>query len=391
MEQEKRNRRASTRFSPPQSSTNSSPSRRSLSSSRASSKPSTSKDAKKYEVEEILAKRIVGKYVQYFVKWKGYDKRFNSWIPKENCGECEWIIERFEENYYPKTPTQALSTTSSSVSKPSTPKSTTRMRSGISFSTSYSPTPPQPANQALSGSSFAISTPPTRKRSRTSFSTSLHNLQLKSPTPSTPKRSRSSFGSPLFPQIPKLPYSSPYPFPRHSSFSQSLNEQNTSALHSLDLNQNVVYSAPEENGILLEPDQADLIPYANEGALIPYENQGALISYANEGALIPYANQNPFLYVPEDQNALNLAPDENIVLPDPNENVINPVQPAPQRVKKSVHFDEPLKVTTKEYDKYEFDNDEYKKEDEVDFNDRLDYDEEQDETDFGDETESEED
>uniref|UniRef100_A0A914QHA6 Chromo domain-containing protein n=1 Tax=Panagrolaimus davidi TaxID=227884 RepID=A0A914QHA6_9BILA len=52
----------------------------------------SSNDDKKYEVEEILEKRVFGKVIDYRVKWKGYDNRYNSWTPKENLGVSFLII-----------------------------------------------------------------------------------------------------------------------------------------------------------------------------------------------------------------------------------------------------------------------------------------------------------
>ena len=38
---------------------------------------------KVYTVERVLMKRKRGKKIEYFVKWKGYGDKFNSWIIKE--------------------------------------------------------------------------------------------------------------------------------------------------------------------------------------------------------------------------------------------------------------------------------------------------------------------
>ena len=39
---------------------------------------------KVYTVERILKKRNRGKKIEYFVKWKGYGDKFNTWIIKED-------------------------------------------------------------------------------------------------------------------------------------------------------------------------------------------------------------------------------------------------------------------------------------------------------------------
>ena len=39
---------------------------------------------KVHTVERILKKRNRGKKIEYFVKWKGYGYKFNTWILKED-------------------------------------------------------------------------------------------------------------------------------------------------------------------------------------------------------------------------------------------------------------------------------------------------------------------
>ncbi len=38
------------------------------------------RDSDVYKIEKILKRRKSGKKTEYFVKWKGYDDDFNSWV-----------------------------------------------------------------------------------------------------------------------------------------------------------------------------------------------------------------------------------------------------------------------------------------------------------------------
>lgn len=51
-----------------------------------------------YSVEKIINKRIHKGKIQYFLKWKDYDKDYNTWEPVENL-DCEEMIEEFEEKW----------------------------------------------------------------------------------------------------------------------------------------------------------------------------------------------------------------------------------------------------------------------------------------------------
>ena len=40
-----------------------------------------------YKIEKILAKKKENGKVKVLVKWLGYDRKFNSWIPKSELGK----------------------------------------------------------------------------------------------------------------------------------------------------------------------------------------------------------------------------------------------------------------------------------------------------------------
>jgi len=48
------------------------------------------------EVESILRKRINEGKVQYFIKWKGYGKKYNSWVDEDTIF-AEDLINEFEK------------------------------------------------------------------------------------------------------------------------------------------------------------------------------------------------------------------------------------------------------------------------------------------------------
>ena len=40
-------------------------------------------ESKIYEIEKIVRKRKVGKKTEVLVKWKGFDKKFNTWMDEK--------------------------------------------------------------------------------------------------------------------------------------------------------------------------------------------------------------------------------------------------------------------------------------------------------------------
>jgi hypothetical protein len=56
----------------------------------------SSQDEDIYEVEKILDKRLVGKRVQYLVKWEGYGVEQATWEPVGNLNNVKKIVKEFE-------------------------------------------------------------------------------------------------------------------------------------------------------------------------------------------------------------------------------------------------------------------------------------------------------
>lgn len=55
---------------------------------------------KEWDVERIVAVRTdaATNQEEYFVKWKGYPAKDNTWEPKENLGNCQMALKNFETN-----------------------------------------------------------------------------------------------------------------------------------------------------------------------------------------------------------------------------------------------------------------------------------------------------
>ncbi|XP_053704552.1 chromobox protein homolog 5 isoform X2 [Synchiropus splendidus] len=74
---------------------------------------SSSSDEEEYVVEKVLDRRVVKGRVEFFLKWKGYSDKHNTWEPEKNL-DCPELISEFMKTYKKSSSGSGGSTPSSS-------------------------------------------------------------------------------------------------------------------------------------------------------------------------------------------------------------------------------------------------------------------------------------
>jgi hypothetical protein len=64
-------------------------------SKKAKKMSASAEDEKEFVVEKVVGHRIINGKAEYFIKWKGYPTKCNTWEPEKNL-HCEKLVAEYE-------------------------------------------------------------------------------------------------------------------------------------------------------------------------------------------------------------------------------------------------------------------------------------------------------